>query len=88
MANFTKVAKTSEIPAGSGKVVEVDGKMINRLAEFLERTLLPLRTRRDVASEYIVEIVPGVVIREREGKIPDVGIVDILCSRYAQIRWI
>ncbi len=28
MANFTKVAKTSEIPAGSGKVVEVGGKMV------------------------------------------------------------
>jgi NAD(P)H-dependent nitrite reductase small subunit len=28
MADFTKVAKTSEIPAGSGKVVEVGGKMV------------------------------------------------------------
>ena len=28
MAQFTKVARTSEIPAGSGKVVEANGKTI------------------------------------------------------------
>jgi len=28
MANFVKIAQTSEIPAGQGKCVEVDGKRI------------------------------------------------------------